>query len=174
MKTASYAFRVRVQDHVDDDGAGHLYEAFDEEIGIEDGPRGHHVGFDREGSSFVDAVVDALQVLIELGFEPLSVEDELVSMADIAERTGRTRQSISLLVSGQRGPGGFPSPAAGNVRSPLWHWAEVAAWFQANGSEDAREDDRAAAIAAINGVLANRRLARDHPEYLRRISRLAG
>lgn len=174
MRTASYAFRVRVEDLVEDEDAEHLYEAFGEEIGVEGGPRGHYVGFDREGASFVDAVVEALQVLIGLGFEPLAVEDELVSMADIAERTGRTRQSISLLVGGQRGPGNFPPPAAGNVRSPLWHWAEVAAWFQATSSEDASDDDRAAAIAAINGVLANRRLARDHPDYLSRISRLAG
>lgn len=174
MKTTSYAFRVRVRDPVDDEGAERLYKAFDEEIGIESRPRGHYVGFDRDAPSFVDAAVGAIDVLLTLGLEPIAVEDELVSMADIAERVGRSRQSVSLLGSGQRGPGGFPPPAAGNVRSPLWHWDDVAAWFQTTTPEGVIDEDRSAAIAAINGALANRRLARDHPDYLSRIGRLAG
>jgi hypothetical protein len=40
---------------------------------------------------------------MEVGFEPLAVEDELVSISDIAERAGRSRQSVSMLVNGQRG-----------------------------------------------------------------------
>ena len=170
----SYPFRVRVRDALGDEQGDRLYDAFDEEVAVEEGPRGHWVVFDRQSPSFVEAVVGALDQLIRLGFEPLGVEDELVSMADIAERTGRSRQSVSMLVSGQRGPGGFPPPAAGNVRSPLWHWDEVAAWFQATGGALAPSDYRTAAIAAINGVLANRQLARDHPDYLERIKRLAG
>ncbi|MCL4413566.1 MAG: hypothetical protein M1522_02265 [Actinobacteria bacterium] len=171
---ASYTFRVRVRYPIDDERAERLYDAFDEEIGIESGPRGQYVGFDRAASSFVDAAVDAVDVLIRLGFEPVAVEDDLVSMADIAERTGRSRQSVSLLVSGRRGPGGFPSPTAGNVRSSLWHWDEVAAWFQVATPGSAIGEDRSAAIAAVNGVLATRRLARDHPDYLSRINRLVG
>lgn len=174
MTTGSYAFRVRVRYPIDDERAERIYDAFDEEIGIEGGPRGHYIGFDRNASSFVDAAADAIDVLIRLGLEPVAVEDELVSMADIAERTGRSRQSVSLLTSGKRGPGGFPSPSAGNVRSPLWHWDEVAAWLQSATSESTIGEDRSAAIAAINGALANRRLARDHPDYLSRINRLVG
>ncbi len=170
----SYAFRVRVRDELSDERADRVYDTFNEELAIEEGPRGHYVVFDREAPSFVDAVIGALDQLIKLGFEPLSVEDELVSMADIAERTGRSRQSISLLVSGRRGPGGFPHPVAGNVRSPLWHWDEVAAWFQATEGARALSEYRTATIASINGVLANRQLARDHPDYLERIQRLAG
>ncbi|HUI03675.1 MAG TPA: hypothetical protein VLZ77_09045 [Acidimicrobiales bacterium] len=83
------------------------------------------MGFERKSTSFLDAVLDSLDDMVDLGFEPVSVEDELVSMADIADRTGRSRQSISMLVSGDRGTGDFPPPVAGNVRSPLWHWADV-------------------------------------------------
>lgn len=169
----SYAFRARVSDAISDEQADRLYDAFNEELAVEDGPRGHYVVFDREAPSFVDAVVSALKQLIKLGVEPLAVEDKLVSMADIAERTGRSRQSVSLLVSGRRGPGSFPHPAAGNARSPLWHWDEVAAWFQATGGAQSSEY-RTAALAAINGILANRQLAREHPDYLKRIQRLAG
>lgn len=171
----TYIFRVRVHDTLDDDAADRLYEALDEEIAVEDGPMGHFVGFEREAESFLDAVLDMIAELIDLGFEPLAVEDELVSMSDVAELTGRSRQSISMLVSGQRGAGDFPAPVAGNVRSPLWHWADVAAWFESNEGGPIVGDDRARTIASINGALANRGLARDHPAIIRKIQkRLAG
>lgn len=42
---------------------------------------------------------------------------------------GPSRQSISMLVRGEGGTGRFPSPVAGNVRSPLWRRADASAWF---------------------------------------------
>ncbi len=171
----SFTFRIRLHEAIDDEDADRLHEAFDDEIGIEDGPKGHFVDFERDAESFLDAALDAIARVIELGFEPLSVEDELVSMADIAERTGRSRQSVSMLVSGQRGVGGFPRAIAGNVRSPLWHWADVAAWFEGHEGEHLIFEDRIRTIASINGALANRVLAREHPSDVRRIQqRLAG
>lgn len=171
----SHVFRIRLFDLLDDADESRLYDAFDEEISVESGPKGHWVGFEREAGSFLDAVLDALAEVIELGLEPLAVEDELVSIADIAERTGRTRQSVSMLVDGNRGPGDFPPPAAGNVRSPLWHWADVATWFEREAGDIAGVADRLQTIAAVNGALANRVLARERPDDLRRIQeRLAG
>lgn len=164
----NYVFRIRLHDPLDDDDAGRLYDAFDEEISCENGPKGHWIGFDRESPSFLDAVLDALAQVIDLGFEPLAVEDELVSISDIAARTQRTRQSISLLVEGHRGSGDFPPPVAGNVRSPLWHWADVAAWFETKiGGESTA--DRMRTITAVNGELSNRVLAREKPGDLKRI-----
>jgi len=171
----TFAFRVRLRDAVTASDADRLHEALDDEIGIEDGPRGHFIGFERHAESFLDAVLDALAKVMELGLEPLAVEDELVSISDIAERAGRSRQSVSMLVNGQRGPGNFPRPAAGNVRSPLWHWADVAAWFEDRGADAQAFEDRLQAIASINGALANRVLARMRPADVRRIQeRLAG
>jgi hypothetical protein len=167
----TYVFRIRVQDTLDDDAADRLYEGLDGEVAVEDGPRGHFVGFEREGESFLDTVLDAIAELINLDFEPLAIEDELVSMADIAERVGRTRQSVSMLVSGQRGEGNFPLPVAGNVRSPLWHWADVAAWFEAHEGDEVVPEDRMRTIAAINGALACRVLARDRPKVVEEIER---
>lgn len=168
----TYAFRIRVRDAIDDEAADKLFESFDEEIGVEDGPRGHFVGFERVATTFLDAVLDALGELMSLGFEPVSVEDEFVSMADLAERTGRSRQSISMLVSGERGTGDFPPPVAGNVRSPLWHWADVSAWFEGQEGAQIAREDRARTIASINGALADRNLAH---ELVRKIHRrLAG
>ncbi|MDA8264777.1 MAG: hypothetical protein M0T79_05415 [Actinomycetota bacterium] len=169
----SFAFRIRLHDPLTDEDADRLYEAFDEEVTVEEGPKGHFVGFEREAPSFLDAVLDAIKEVIALGFEPLAVEDELVSMADIAERTGRSRQSVSMLVAGQRGPGGFPPPAAGNVRSPLWHWADVASWFESTTAAEVSFEDRTRTIASINGALANRVLARERPNDLKRIQRLS-
>ena len=170
----TYAFRIRLRDALADDGADRLYEAFDDEIAVEDGPMGHFVGFERSADCFLDAVVDAITEVIALGFEPITVEDELVSMADIAERTGRTRQSVSMIVRGKRGPGGFPRTAAGNVRSPLWHWADVSSWFESAEGSAPPSEDRTLLIASINGVLAKRALSKMQRADLERIERLAG
>ena len=170
----SFAFRIRLRDPLTDEDADRLFEAFDEEVAVEEGARGHFVGFEREASTFLDAVLAAVEKVIALGFEPLAVEDEFVSMADIAERTGRSRQSVSMLVNGQRGPGHFPRPVAGNVRSPLWHWADIASWFQNSAGDQEVVEERTRTIASINGALANRVLAREHPKDLKRIRRLAG
>jgi hypothetical protein len=170
----TYAFRIRLQDPLPEDDADRVYDAFDEEVSVEEGPKGNYVGFEREARSFLDAVLQSINKIIKLGFEPLAVEDELVSMADIAERIGRTRQSVSMLVSGTRGPGGFPRPVAGNVRSPLWHWADVATWFESATGHETDVEERVRTIASINGALANRVLARERPKDLKRIQRLAG
>lgn len=85
-----------------------MYEAIDDEVAVESGPQGHFIGFERGAESFLEAVLSALTEVIELGFEPVAIEDELVSISDIAGRTGRSRQSVSMLVSGQRGPGKSP------------------------------------------------------------------
>jgi hypothetical protein len=86
--------------------------------------------------------------------------DELVSAADIAEHTGRSRQSISSLIGGDRGPGGWPRPIAGNVRSPLWRWSDVAAWFEAFDGSQHIDKHEADFVAAVNEVLAARRSLR--------------
>lgn len=74
--------------------------------------------------------------LIELVHEvlpeaiPVRLDQDLVSIPDIATRTGRTRESIRLLVEGKRGPGQFPSPI-GVVGDAIrvWPWASVLDWF---------------------------------------------
>jgi len=165
----TYAFNFRLHDPLSDTDADRLYDAFDEEVAVESGPKGHWVGFERQADSFLDAVLSAISEVIRLGFEPLAVEDELVSMADIAERTGRTRQSVSMLFEGARGAGDFPAPAAGNVRSPLWHWADVAAWFDEDEGKDVEISDRGSTLAAVNGALAGRLLSREQPDQLKRI-----
>ena len=157
----THTFRLQVTDQIDDAGANRLFDAGVDDGSPESGPSGHSIGFDREASSLEEAVMSAIKEVEAAGFEVLRVEpDELVSAADIAERTRRSRQSISSLINGDRGPGDWPRPVAGNVRSPLWRWTDVAAWFEEFDSSQRVDKDQAAFIAAVNEVLAARRSLR--------------
>ncbi len=115
------------------------------EIGCDDATVGssggvQHMDFDREASSYLAAVLSAIKD-VEAAVPGARVvrvlPDEYVSLAEIAERTQRTRESVRLLSIGERGPGRFPPPAAREAeRNKLWRWTEVAAWFA-----DALEDE---------------------------------
>lgn len=82
--------------------------------------------FDREADTPEAAVLSAL-----VDVESAGIDARVVRVAvEVAERVGRTRQSIGQLVRGDRGPGGFPAPIARRGSpNPLWNWIEVAAWF---------------------------------------------
>lgn len=154
----THTFRLLVTDLIDDEGANRLFEAGVDDGAPESGPEGHSIGFDREAASLQDALLSAIEEVESAGFEVLRVEpDELVSAADIAEKTQRSRQSISSLISGARGPGAWPRPVAGNVRSPLWRWSDVRAWFEEFDGSATVDRAEAAFLAAVNEVLAARR-----------------
>ncbi len=104
-----------------------------------------YVDFDREAETFDDAILSAVDDIEKLdGVEVVRVADAgLASLADIAARVGRTRESVRLLVSGARGPGGFPKPVTDpRSRYRLWHWSEIAQWFrECLGDDPAVEED---------------------------------
>jgi predicted DNA-binding transcriptional regulator AlpA len=114
------------------------------------------IAFHREASSLIGAVISAIDQVESLtGLRVVGLDaDPLVTIQDIAERTGRTRESVRLLINGQRGPGGFPQPALGSApRRRLWRWSEVAAWPH----EDIAEVAETAIVSqAINGWLGLR------------------
>ena len=118
---------------VDDGGLDYIDAATDGAATVEIGDRWTStVGFDIEADTVADAVLEAIDqieqvpVLSVFRVEP----DQLVWASEIADRVGRTRQSIDQLVKGQRGPGGS-RPVSGNVRNPLCRWADVEAWLAA-------------------------------------------
>ena len=96
-------------------------------------------------------------------------------MADIAVRIGRTREGVRLLITGARGPGGFPPPVTDpRSRYRLWRWSDVARWFTNRLVEElADQDDEV--LAAFNAGLElrhhRRRLA---PPGQARLEILAG
>ena len=86
--------------------------------------------FDREAKSFAHALISAFAAVNTAGakverFEP----DHLVSLSDIAARSGMSRAAISLYCKGER-KDGFPLPVARvTSESPLWDWVDVARWM---------------------------------------------
>lgn len=135
------------------------------EAGCDDATFGtvDHVGygdFVREAPSLGEAVRSAIeQVETVSGLRVHRVEpDDLVSMSEISERMGRSRESVRLLIKGARGPGGFPPPVSHlKARSRLWRWSEVASWAE---HLEAPVDPRAAAlIAMVNAALTLRQNA---------------
>ena len=126
-----------------------------------------YLDFDRKAASLEDAVISAVANVETIpGVDVLRLADAgLVSMADIAAQTGRTRESVRLLVTGERGPGGFPPPVTDpRGRYRLWQSAEVGHWFGIHfGNRYEVRDDHM--LCALNAGLELRR----HSAYLKRV-----
>jgi hypothetical protein len=109
------------------------------EAGCDDALLGERDGFvfldfEREASSAHEAVLSAITDVAKagVGARVARVEpDEFVTMAEIARRTNRSRESIRQLAAGLRGPGDFPPPVANlKQKSPIWRWADVEVWLR--------------------------------------------
>lgn len=157
MTVYSFDIHCRVED--EDIFADRLYDAGGDDATIAVHPDGHlaEVHFDRDSSDLRNAIVTALSAVQAAGGTPVRVgPDDLVWAAEIAERIGKTREYVRLLIAGQRGPGNWPLPVVPTARNPLWRWSDVAAWFTAWTDSDTTiptADDEAATIAAVNGIL---------------------
>lgn len=134
------------------------------------------VAVDRVAADLPAAVVSAIGDIEAAlpGTRVRAIEhDDLVSQSDIAQRRSRSRESISQLVQGERGPGGFPLPRFVVSGRGLWRWPEVEAWFDAyeGRAPQARHDGF---FDAVNGLLAVRLASRTLAEVeLRAVRRLA-
>jgi len=134
------------------------------------------IGIDREAPDFPSAVVSVIEEVEHVlpGLKVLAVEpEELVAQADIAQRRGRSRESISLLVKGERGPKDFPKPRYEVGDRAFWRWQDVERWFDAyEGRTPQLQHD--AFVEAVNAALAMRhsQLALE-PEELDKLRRLA-
>jgi len=165
MKTHRFTLVVEGPDLQDDRVVDALFEA-----GCDDATVGRlgavqYLDFDREAETLADAVFGATEA-VEAAVPATQVvhlePDELVTMAEIAQRTGRSRESIRLLANGERGPGGFPPPATHfKSRSRMWEWHAVATWFADALGEVGLPDPSGAPdfIAAFNAGLKLRRTA---------------
>lgn len=102
--------------------------------------------------------------------------EELVTIAAIAARAGRTPESVRLLALERRGPGGFPAPAGRiDARTQVWRWHEVAEWFERAMGLELPEGEQAAFLATVNGILEFRRVAPraiGRPQEARALARL--
>ncbi len=157
-----YSFTVVIDGNVD----ARLDDLFD--AGCDDATFGtvdgvHYADFDRGAPTFSQAIMSTLAAIESVeGLRVVRVEpDDLVTAADIAERMGRTRESVRLLIAGARGPGGFPAPVWRlRTRNRLWRWSDVAAWAKLDTTSGAD----ARLVAAVNAALELRRVVTELPD----------
>jgi hypothetical protein len=124
--------------------------------------------FTRAAPAAPAAILSAIQQVESSvpGVRVIRIEpDDLVTASDIADRLGRSRESVRLLIAGERGPGGFPPPLSHlKARGRLWRWSEVARWAEGALRPDVPATERAIFVAALNDALDLRRLSPDLKE----------
>lgn len=151
----SYQFRVRLDREPGEPEIEALGGVCDD-AGLSYGNGTAELDFDRAAPSFADAVFSAIaDVEGSTGLHVTAIEaDPLVSVMDIAERAGRTREAVRQAINGLRARR-FPPPANGaGARHRLWRWSEVAAFYSID-DDQTRQTARVA--DAVNGWLALRR-----------------
>lgn len=181
MATYEFTLIVEGPDIQDEASIEALYEA-----GLDDGTVGRvgsfqYLDVDREADDFADAVFSATEAIERAILDAKVVRlepDDLVTLSEIAERTGRTRESVRLLVNGDRGPGGFPAPATHfRTRQRMWRWQEVAVWLAEELGERQLVGDpgKAQFITAFNASLQWRNVNRALPaQQQKRLRHLVG
>lgn len=180
---SAYQFTLIVEgpDLQSDKAIEALFEAGcnDALVGRTDGIQ--YLDFDREAPNPETAILSAIADVERLpSVEVIRLAGGgLVSMADIAHRTGRTRESVRLLIMSERGPGGFPAPVTDpRTRYRLWRWSEVRRWFETNYGGGAEEGDAFGydrVSEAINAGLELRHSCRYvRPEQRARLNALIG
>jgi transcriptional regulator with XRE-family HTH domain len=98
--------------------------------------------FAREAKSPSHAILSAIWDVTNAGAKVERIEpDPLVSLSEIAKRTGLTRASISNYAHGNREKD-FPVPIA-RVTSdnPLWDWVQVVRWLAHTKKADMGRND---------------------------------
>lgn len=160
MKTYEFTIIASGLDPEADDFEDRFYEA-----GCDDATISFQKGvivldFAREAQTFSKALISAMRDVQEAGAKIERIEpDHLVSLSDIAARSGLSRAAISLYGKGERGRG-FPAPVARiTSESPLWDWAEVARWMHTHDRLPASEVLRARVMKEAN--LVAHRFCRD-------------
>lgn len=119
--------------------------------------------FDREDATFARAALSALRdlrrVLPEAEILRFAHED-LVSLAAIARRLGKTHECVRLYARNKRGPGTFP-PTAGRLdaKTEVWRWSEIAAWWQETHEEPIAGIEEDLVLTLLNDALEMRRIA---------------
>lgn len=126
------------------------------------------VNFCRNAETLPEALVSALRTVEAAGLRATAVESEdLVTLKEIAARTGRTYEGVRMLANGQRGRGGFP-PAISSNGPAFYSWAQVSEWFNKHFGSGApalpSEYDRTIAVA--DHLIRARSLAGGHSKEL--------
>lgn len=107
----TYTFKIAMKRPPTDVELDQLFEAGcdDAVFGVE---RGLPMAtFDRDDETLADAIASAVRALESAGMISLRVIDEdVLTLADIADRIGQSREPIRRYATGERAAGGFPPP----------------------------------------------------------------
>ena len=117
-----------------------------------------YAGFMRDAECLEEAVLSGVQQVESIGGVKVSgVSDaSLVTLGQIAARSGRDEASLKELITGVSGPGGFPDSIPDpDDESPVWMWEEVVEWFNTALAEQLH-DPNAAVFTALSDTLRAR------------------
>ena len=112
-QVAQCEFTLAIQGRLDYAVLDRLYEAGCGDMTFSGGVRGPaHGDVTRDASSFVEAVISAVRDIEKVpGLQVTALDaDELVTLAEIANRPRTDTRQRRLLAAGKRGPGGFRPP----------------------------------------------------------------
>ncbi len=137
--------------------------------------------FDREAAKpFSTNLAEAAEQIESTGLVITKVYSEIgemVTLRQIAEKTGRTYESVRLLAAGKRGPGAFPPPSVIGGGVSIYSLDLVKLWFQAMGTYIEAEErghqeqvDYANAWLTIRSI--ERRLSPQERKELKRLKRV--
>lgn len=115
---------------VDDDAQiSGLYENFDATAARMSGLVTITMRVPRDGDLLVTAKAAVRELeRVVAGVWVVDLDLDLTDVGEIAERTGKTRQAVNLLATGQRGRG-FPDPYALPGGHRIWTWASINRWL---------------------------------------------
>jgi hypothetical protein len=112
--------------------------------------------------SLTEAVVAAVHAVEATGLRVLRVDaDDWVTVADVARRIGRSRETVRLWAAGRMGPGGFPPPLNPDRDTTFYSWAEVLVWLRHRAALDLPDEEPV--LAAANLAVQLRVLLRRVP-----------
>jgi hypothetical protein len=113
--------------------------------------------------SFTEAVVAGIRAVEAAGLRALRVDaDDWVTVGDVAQRIGRSRETVRLWAAGRMGPGGFPPPLNPGRDTTFYSWAEVLPWLSHRMGFDLPDEEPV--LAAANLALQLRTLMRRVPQ----------
>lgn len=129
--------------------------------------RGGRVIFSREAEDAIQAVVSAVRDVEAAGMKVTGVIEDRVTAAGIADKSKVTTAAVRYWITGERGPGNFPSPVVRRERASLYSWAEVAAWlaWAKLGDVDHVAAETARACLIIDAALIVRNGLRELPRH---------
>ncbi|MCW2890347.1 MAG: hypothetical protein QOE54_7484 [Streptosporangiaceae bacterium] len=122
--------------------------------------------FSREARNAIEAILSAIDDSEHSGLSVTGVMEDLVTIDDIAEKTGRSAQAVGHWTTGQRGPGAFPAPVIHrSSRIKLYSWAQVSRWLSdaGLGRVDSIAAEVATAAVEVDALLRARQVLRDAP-----------